>query len=135
MNPDHTEYSVKLGILYDKLGKDRQARGNFARAIQTNHLNPKPYFYYGEFYYRNQSYRKALKYYKDAYRLGFEKDYKTLYKMGDVYEKLGDTRSALKFLKEAQLQSNNPELENKIKRIENNDAINKEYYSDTRIRG
>ena len=55
--------------------------------------------------------------------------------MGDIYEKLGDTRSALKFLNEAQSQSTNPELENKIKRIQANDAINKEYYSDTRIRG
>ena len=54
---------------------------------------------------------------------------------GDIYEKFGDTRSALKYLHEAQKQSANPELENKIKRIEAQDAINKEYYSDTRIRG
>ena len=55
--------------------------------------------------------------------------------MGDIYEKFGDTRSSLKYLKEALEQNPNTELENKIKRIEANDAINKEFYSDTRIRG
>lgn len=54
--------------------------------------------------------------------------------MGDIYEKLGDSRSALKYLYEAQKQSSNPDLENKIKRIEAQDSINKEFYSDTRIR-
>ena len=55
--------------------------------------------------------------------------------MGDIYEKFGDTRSALKYLYQAQNQNANPELEEKIKRIELQDSINKEYYSDTRIRG
>ena len=55
--------------------------------------------------------------------------------MGDIYEKFGDTRSALKYLRDAQAQSSNQELENKILRIEAQDAINKEFYSDTRIRG
>jgi len=55
--------------------------------------------------------------------------------MGDIYEKFGDTRSALKYLYDAQKQSANAELDAKIKRIELQDSINKEYYSDTRIRG
>ena len=135
IEPEHTEYAVKLGILYDKIGKDRFARGQFARAIQVNHKNPKPYFYYGEFYYKRQRFRKALKYYKEAYNLGFNKNYDTLYKMGDIYEKLGDTRSALVYLKEAETQNPNPELTNKIKRIELNNTTNKEFYSKTRIRG
>lgn len=134
MKPEHTEYSVRLGILYDKIGKDRYAKGNFARAIQTNHLNPKPYFYYAEYYYKRQDFRKALKYYKEAYKLGYDKNYETLYKMGDIFEKFGDTRSALKYLNEASLQNPNSELENKIKRISTNDSTNKEFYSDTRIR-
>ena len=34
-----------------------------------------------------------------------------------------------------QEQNPTPELENKIKQVELEDSINKEYYSDTRIRG
>ena len=63
------------------------------------------------------------------------KDYETLYKIGDIYQKFGDTRSALKYLNDALKQNPNPTLENKIKKIETEHAINKEFYSNTRIRG
>ena len=135
INPDKIEYPVKLGILYDKIGKDRQANGNFSRAIGIDNNNPLPYFYFGEFYYKRELYRRALKYYNETYKRGFETNYNLLYRMGDIYEKFGDTRSALKYLQEAQKQSANPELDNKIKRIELQDSVNKEYYSYTRIRG
>ena len=135
VNPDKIEYPINLGILYDKIGKDRQAKGNFSRAMGLDKTNPLPYFYFGEFYYKREFYRRALKYYCEAFKRGFESNYDLLYKMGDIYEKFGDTRSALKYLYEAQKQSSNTELDNKIQRIEALDAINKEYYSDTRIRG
>ena len=135
INPNCIEYPIKLGILYDKLGKDRYAKGNFSRAIGIDSNPPGAYFYLGEFYYKRESYRKALKYYNEAYKKGFSTDYETLYKIGDIYQKFGDTRSALKYLNEALKQSPNPELENKIKNIEAKHAINKEFYSNTRIRG
>ena len=135
VNPENIEYPVKLGNLYDKINKDRQAKGCYFRAIGLDKSSPKPYFYLGEFYYKRELYRRALKYYNESYKLGMNTNYDLLYKMGDIYEKFGDTRSALKYLQEAQAQSVNPELENKIRKIESQDAINKEYYSDTRIRG
>ena len=54
--------------------------------------------------------------------------------MGDIYEKLGDSRSALKYLKDAEKQSSNPELSEKIKRVEAENAVNNEYNRNTRIR-
>ena len=135
VNPDKLEYSVKLGILYDKVGKDRQAKGQFSRAIGINKESPLPYFYFGEFYYKRNLYRKAMKYYNEAYKKGFKTNYDLLFRMGDIYEKFGDTRSALKYLKEAEAQNPNSELADKIKRVELQDSVNKEYYSDTRIRG
>ena len=134
VNPDKIEYPVKLGILYDKINKDRQAKGCFSRAIGIDKTNPLPYFYLGDFYYKRELYRRAIKYYNEAYAKGLNSNYDLLYKLGDIYEKLGDTRSSLKYLTEAQKQSPNPELDGKIKRIEMQDSINKEYYSDTRIR-
>ena len=53
--------------------------------------------------------------------------------MGDIYEKLGDTRSALKYLKLALEQSPNENLANQINRIEANDSVNKTFYENTRI--
>ena len=135
VNPDNIEYPIRLGILYDKIGKDRQAKGCLSRAIGLDNSAPTPYFYFGEFYYRRELYRKALKYYCESYKKGYETNYDLLFKMGDIYEKFGDTRSALKYLNEARMQSSNSELESKIKKIEMQDSINKEYYSNTRIRG
>ena len=135
VNPENIEYPIRLGVLYDKIGKDRQAKGNFSKAIGINCENPAPYFHFGNFYYKRESYRKALKYYNESYKKGLKTDYELLSKMGDIYEKFGDSRSALKYLKEAQVQNPTPELENKIKQVEMQDSINKEYYSDTRIRG
>lgn len=134
MNPNSLNYCVKLGSLYDKLGMDKHAKGNLSRAIGIDASQPEPYFYFGEFYYKREMYRKALKYYGEAYSRGYNTNYDMLYKMGDIYEKFGDTRSALKYLNDASAQNPNSELDNKIKRIEAQDAINKEYYSNTRIR-
>ena len=134
VNPENIEYSVKLGRLYEKIGKDRYAKGNFARAIGINSSMPEPYFYFGEYYYNKQLYRKALKYYNEAYKNGYESNYDLLYKMGDVYEKLGDTRSALKYLKAAEQQSPNAGISAIIKYVEAQDSSNSLYYRDTRIR-
>ena len=133
INPDSIPYCLKLGSLYDKLGMDKHAKGNYSRAIGIDSSQPEPYFYMGEFYYKREMYRKALKYYGEAYSRGYTTNYDMLYKIGDIYEKFGDTRSALKYLQDASAQNPNSELDNKIKRIEAQHSINNEYYSDTRI--
>ncbi|DAB01472.1 TPA: hypothetical protein CPT96_04365 [Candidatus Gastranaerophilales bacterium HUM_10] len=133
-NPENTFYKIRLGHLYDIIGKDRYAKGYFFQAIGTDSSQPEPYFRLGEFYYRRELYKKALNMYKEAYKRGYSGNYDTLYKIGDIYEKFGDTEAALKYLKLAAQKSPNSELDNKIKRVENANAINKEYYSDTRIR-
>ena len=133
-NPENTFYKIRLGHLYDIIGKDRYAKGYFFQAIGTDSSQPEPYFRLGEFYYRRELYKKALNMYKEAYKRGYSGNYDTIYKIGDIYEKFGDTEAALKYLKLAAQKSPNSELDNKIKRVENANAINKEYYSDTRIR-
>ena len=134
INPENIDDPVRLGRLYEKLGKDRYAKGNFSRAIGIDSSKPEPYFYFGEYYYNKEQYRKALKYYNGAYKNGYETNYDLLFKMGDVYEKLGDTRSALKYLKAAEKQSPNPAVSAIIKYVEAQDAGNNLYYRDTRIR-
>lgn len=128
INPAEQEYCLKLGILYDKIGLGRYAKGNFSRAIVINSSTPAPYFYLGEFYYKREMYRKALKYYILAYDKGYNTHYETLYNLGDIYQKLGDTRLALKYLKAAAVQSPNSSLDIKVKRIESENSINNAYY-------
>ena len=133
MNSECVEYPLRQGVLYDKLNKNRYAKGCFFRAIGIDSSKPDAYFYLGEYYYKREMYRKALKYYNEAYNKGYLTNYDILYRLGDIYEKLGDTRSALKYLIEAQQQSPNIELENKINKINVRHAVNKEIYSNTRI--
>ena len=128
INPENINYPIKLGILYDKLEKDRQAKGAFSKAIGINPDYYESYFYLGEFYYNREMYKKALKYYKLAHARTNFKNYDLLYRMGDIYEKFGDTKTALIYLEQAIEQSSNPEIQNKINRIRNMDSINKEYY-------
>ena len=134
INPDSIEYALKLGILNDKAKRDRYAKGYFSKALGINKNNPEIYYYFGEFYYTRERYHKALRYYNEAYKHGFDKNYDTLYKIGDIYEKFGDSRSAIKYLKEAQTKKPSDKLENRILKIEAFDKTNKEFYSDTRIR-
>ena len=103
--PTNTIYPVRLGSLYDILGKDRYAKGCFSRAIGIDSSRPEPYFYFGEFYYKRQQYRKALKYYLEAYNHGYFDHAQTLSRLSDIYTKLGDMDNALKYC----AQSNVPE--------------------------
>lgn len=133
-NPKSIFYKIRLGILYDIIGKDRYAKGCFYAAIGVDKTQPEPFFRLGEFYYRRELYKRALNMYKIAYKKGYQGHYDTLYKIGDIYEKFGDTEAALKYLKLASEKSPNSELDSKIQRVESANQINKEYYSDTRIR-
>lgn len=128
VTPENIQPSVRLGILYDRLGKDRYAKGNFSRAIGIDSSRYEPYFYFGEYYYERGQYRMALKYYKRALECIKNPNYDLYVRLGDVYEKFGDTKQALKYLDLAQTQSPNPELDTKIKRIKSFDSLNSQYY-------
>lgn len=134
-NPENIDYILRAGILYDKLGKDRHAKGAFSKAIAINSEDCQSYYYLGEFYYKREMYRKALRYYNESYKRNNESNYDMLVRIADIYEKLGDSKSALKYLNDAVKINPNSEIENKIKRVESQDLVNKEYYSNTRIRG
>ena len=129
INPDEIKYSLRLGILYDKLDMGRYAKGNFSRAIGVKPNAYEPYYYMGEFYYKRAIYKNALKYYQKAETKAGGKNYDVLYKIGDIYEKFGDTKTSLKYLNAANAISPNLELEQKIKYIEAFDSVNGKYYS------
>ena len=132
-NHDNVMYLTRLGTLYDIAGKDRYAKGAFFDAMGIKPNEPEAYFRLGEFYYKRQMYKKALRFYSEAYKFGYTRHYETVYKLGDIYEKFGDTKSALRYLRLASTISANSALDDKLQRVENADKINREYYSNTRI--
>ena len=132
-NHNDVIYLTKLGTLYDIAGKDRYAKGAFFDAMGIKPNEPEAYYRLGEFYYKRQMYKKALRFYSEAYKFGYTQHYETVYKLGDIYEKFGDTRAALKYLRQASTINANSALDDKLMRVENADKINREYYSNTRI--
>ena len=133
IDPGNYDYYLKLGVLYDKLNKDKLAKESFVKAISIDSTHPESYYYLGNFYYKRNLYRKALKVYKKAYSLGYREN-NILLKICDIYQKFGDTKSALKYLDEMDLEFINVSIEQKRDLLLLQNKINKEYYSNYKIR-
>lgn len=118
INKENPLYFTRLGIIFDKMGRDRYAKSNFCRA--TNLVPDYAYGYncYGDFFYTRYMYRKALREYMRAYNAGYQNNYDTLYQIGSIYEKFGDFSSAIGFYKKANSIKSSPELNERIKKLE-----------------
>lgn len=90
--PDNRTYAIRLGKLYDTIGKDRYAKGQYYYAMGINHAHPEPYFYLGEYYYSREQYRKALKFYQKAYDCGYSEHPMTIQRINDIHTKFGDKK-------------------------------------------
>ncbi len=97
IDPKNMTYTLRLGLLYDTLGKDRLAKGNYYQAICTNPKKPEPYFYFGNYFYKREQYLKALRFYKKAHEHGYSSNYELLEKINGIYKKLGDTETSAIF--------------------------------------
>ena len=128
IEPENIYYALKLGKLYDVIGKNRYAKGQYYHAMGLDQKRPEPYYYLGDFYYDREQYKKALKFYQKAYENGYTSHYHTLYKMGDIYQKFGDTKSALQYLEAASSFSSEDALREKLIQVKNADSVNKEFY-------
>lgn len=94
INPYNVDYFVKAGILYDKINKDRYAKGSFSRAIGIDSSRYEPYFYFGEYYYNRKQYRMALKYYNKALERTNKPSSNLINRINDIYSKLGTSERA-----------------------------------------
>ncbi len=88
--PENIIYSLRLGKLYDVLGKDRYAKGNYYFAMNVDKKRPEPYYYLGDYYYTREQYRKALKMYLKASDKGYSAHSQTQQKINIIYKKLGE---------------------------------------------
>lgn len=138
IKPENDDYGIKLGILYDKAGMDRYAKGNFARVIGNHPENAEVYFYFGEFYYKRSMLIKAMKYYKEAYKRGMQSNSDLLKRMSEISRKLGDEESAKKYEPQQAKTQLTPttdlpdlsNLEEDVYNMEPFEEINEDSYSD-----
>ncbi|MCR5266655.1 MAG: tetratricopeptide repeat protein [Cyanobacteria bacterium RUI128] len=126
INKDNPLYFARLGIVFDKLGKDRYAISNFSRSANILPDYPYAYYSFGNFYFDRGRYIKALKLYKKAYDSGYDSHFYNIYQIGRIYEKFGDFSSAILYYKRALVFNDSPELRQKILELEellNNNSL------------
>lgn len=120
---------VQLARIYDEKLKDRLAKEYFFRATNLSPRDPYANFYFGEFFFKRNNYKRALNYYRIAYNSGYDNNYDLNLKLGTIYEKFADLMSAKQFY-EASLKINpqNAEIQNRVNAIDALNYQSSEYY-------
>lgn len=120
---------IQLGRIYDEKNINRLAKENFFHAINMNAKNPYANFYFGEFYFKRDDYKRALRYYRAAYNNGFNNNYEINYRMAVIYEKFADLVNAKHFYNAAYLiNPKDTEIPTKIQSIDGLNYGSSEYY-------
>ncbi len=88
-NPENMIYALRLGKLYETIGKDRHAKGNYYRAMGIDQSRPEPYYYLAEFYYKKEQYRKAYKMLIRAINNGYSEHANAHSRLNELNKKLG----------------------------------------------
>ena len=119
---------VQLGRIYDETNKPRLAKENFCKAININFKDPSANFYYGEFFYKRNEYKKALYHYNIAYNNGFKNKYTLNLRLATIYEKFADLSNAKKFYDVSYSMKPSGELQKKIRSLSDAEYQKSGYY-------
>ena len=106
-------------------GQIRDAKNTLMIALNINENNPKVSYYLGEAFFMEGEYFHAIDFYNWAYSHGYQKDYKTNYKLGVCFEKLDDISKARFHYQNA--LNTNPSSTQAQKRLKGLDAIDTDY--------
>ena len=129
INPQAVTPYVQLARIYDITKHDRYAKEYFYRATNLENLSPFANFYFGEYYFRRDDFRRALRYYQIAYQNGYDNIYELNLRLAVIYEKLGDLENAKKFYTSASsIDATETNILNKIEQINQLNYDKSEYY-------
>ena len=129
IDPSQIYPCVQLGRIYDEKKVDRMAKEYFYRATNLNSRDPYANFYFGEFFYKRNNYKRALNYYLISYNNGYNNRYDLNLKLGKTYEKLADLIKAREFYEASlKMYPENTELQENINQINSLNYENSEYY-------
>lgn len=127
-NPSKLEPYVQLGRIYGYLNKPRLAKEYFSKAKNIDADNPFVNFYFGEFYFKRQDYKRALKLYNIAYNNGYNNRYELNLRLATIYEKFADLVNAKKFYEVSYSMKPDDEIQQKIQLLNELNYEKSEYY-------
>jgi hypothetical protein len=119
---------IQLGRIYDEKNKPRLAKENFCKAININYKDPTANYYFGEFFYKRNEYKKALHHFNVAYDNGLRNNYTLNLKLATIYEKFADLSNAKKFYDVSYSMRPSTELQNKIRSLDEQEYSQSGYY-------
>jgi tetratricopeptide (TPR) repeat protein len=119
---------VQLGRIYDEKNKSRLAKENFCKAININSTDAAANYYFGDFYYKRNDYKKALYHYNVAYNNGYSRIYSLNLKLATIYEKFADLSNAKKFYDVSYSMKPSTTLQQKIQSFSGENFAESEYY-------
>ena len=101
---------IQLARIYDEKNNNRLAKEYFYKASNLDVNNPYANFYFGEFYFKRNDYKRALRYYNIAYNNGLNNRYDLNLRLATIYEKFADlvyeaeNKAFLKILQEKNIK-------------------------------
>lgn len=124
---------VQMARVYDYENQNSYAKAYFFKALKIDKLNASTNYFFGDFYFSRDDYKRALYFYNTAFENGYKENFDVLIKMATMYEKLGDLLRANQYYKKAFLiKPDNSELPDKIREIEGLRYRNTGYYNKRR---
>jgi tetratricopeptide (TPR) repeat protein len=121
---------VQMARVYDYENQNSYAKAYFFKALKIERYNAATNYYFGEYYYSREDYRRALYFYNTAFENGYRENYDVLIKMATMYEKLGDLLRANQYYKKAFLvKPTSSEIPDKIRELESLNYKSTGYYS------
>lgn len=128
INPETVVTYGKIGYIYHKLGEYTLARSNFDHGLNLQRNNPYVSYLYAGFYFDNQDFNKAIKYYKIAQKNNYPNKYSLYYNIGETNEKLGDLVRAKHFYSMAYALKPSDKLKAKMRSIDTLQYGKSQYY-------
>ena len=119
---------VRLGRIYDAKNKSKLAKENFYKATNINAFDPYANFYFAEYFFKRNDYKRALYYYNKAYQNGFNNRYDINLRLATIYEKFGDLTNAKNFYGVSYSMKADDEIYQKIQSLNDPAYEKSEYY-------
>lgn len=133
IDPKNLYAIVQMARVYDYENQNSYAKAYFFKALKIDKTNASTNYYFGDFYFSRDDYKRALYFYNTAFENGYKENFDVLIKMATMYEKLGDLLRANQYYKKAFLiKPDDPELPDKIREIEGLRYRNTGYYNKRR---
>lgn len=129
IHPDSVEAQIGLGRVYDDMKLDKYAQKHFYNAINLDARNAKANYFFGDYYFTRNDLINAQSYYNLAYQYGYSQNCRLNFRLGTVYEKLGDIEKSIKYYVFAlKLNPKNSALKAKIQSLDELNYSNTQYY-------